>query len=415
MTISMQSRPRVVLAATLDTKFAEMEYVRAQFAAEGIETLLIDCGVLGVAGMAADISREAVAEAGGSSLAALQAQRSREASIPVMLAGLQAHLRLLLERGEVAGFYGIGGGTNAALASAAFDVLPFGMPKMLVTTVASGNTRPFVGMKDVTLVHSVVDVLGLNTYLRHMIRQSVSGFVGMLRAAEMPSASPRAHAVIGLTAFGSTTAAATAIEAQLVGEGAEVLTFHARGIGGLAMERFVEEGRITAVLDLTTTEVADEIVGGICSAGPDRLRAAGARGLPQVILPGAVDMVNFGARATVPAKFDGRTIISHTPHSTLMRTTPEENRLIAAFIAERLNESTGPVRVILPMGGFSAYDAEGQPFHDPEADAAFCDTLESLLSPRISVQRIASHINAPECARLACAALAELGALSTET
>ena len=416
MTSSINPRGRVVMAATLDTKFAEIEFVRARFAAEGIETLLIDCGVLGVAGTAADISRESVAEAGGMSLAALQAARSREKSIPVMIAGLKAHLAALLERGEIAGFYGIGGGTNAALASAAFEVLPFGMPKMLVTTVASGNTRPFVGMKDVTLVHSVVDVLGLNSYLRQMIRQSVAGFAGMLRAAAGgASTRPPAGAVVGLTAFGSTTGAAAAIEAQLAGEGVEVLTFHARGIGGLAMERFVEEGRITAVLDLTTTEVADEIVGGICGAGPDRLRAAGALGLPQVILPGAVDMVNFGPRATVPAKFDGRNIISHTPHSTLMRTTVEENRLIAAFIAERLNAATGPVRVILPMGGFSAYDAEGQPFHDPAADAAFCDTLESLLSPGISVRRIASHINAPECALAACAALAELGALSPET
>lgn len=407
---------RVAIAATLDTKTAEIDFVCKEIAARGFEVVLIDCGVLGEPGLRATVTREAVARAGGGDIAALRGQRNREKALPVMIAGLQAELRRMLETDGIAGYFGIGGGTNAALAAAAFEVMPFGMPKMLVTTVASGNTRPFVGMKDVALVHSVVDVLGLNAYLRDVVRQSTAAFCAMVDVFERGGRAETAGtACIGLTAFGSTTEAAAAIERRLTGEGAEVLTFHARGIGGMAMEEFVREGRITAVLDLTTTEVADEIVGGICSAGPLRLRAAAEAGIPQVVLPGAVDMVNFGPRSSVPARFDRRRFVSHTPHATLMRTTPDENRAIARFIASRLNEAGGPVRVVLPLRGFSAYDIEDGPFWDPEADDAFRDELRRSLKPEIPVQPVDAHINAPECVEAACAALAEAGGLTSET
>jgi uncharacterized protein (UPF0261 family) len=291
----------------------------------------------------------------------------------------------------VAGYFGLGGGTNAALASAAFAQLPFGVPKMLVSTVACGNTRPFIGMKDVMLVHSVVDILGLNAFLEDILVRAVTAFCALL-AAPQAAAKNAPRLCIGMTTFGSTTEGAMIAHQSLIG-GYDVVSFHARGIGGEAMEAFVREGRIQAVLDLTTTEVADELVGGICSAGPDRLSAAAETGVPQVVLPGAIDMVNFGPPATVPERFKGRTFTSHTPHATLLRTTAGENVAIAEFIAGKLNRAKGPVAVVLPLRGFSAYDIAGGPFFDPEADAAFCKTLVAKLKPAIAVERVDAHIN----------------------
>ncbi|MBN8988925.1 MAG: Tm-1-like ATP-binding domain-containing protein [Rhizobiales bacterium] len=385
------ARPTVIIAATLDTKGAEVAFVRREFERRGVGVTVIDCGILGEPGTRADFTRSDVARAGGGDIAALRAARDRANAIPAMIRGLEAILRDLQGRGRVAGYFGLGGGTNAALASAAFAQLPFGVPKMLVSTVACGNTRPFIGMKDVMLVHSVVDILGLNAFLEDVLVRSVTAFcalVGVAPAMTRGAGRP----CIGMTTFGSTTEGAMIAHERLVGD-YDVLSFHARGIGGEAMEAFVREGRIQAVLDLTTTEVADELVGGICSAGPGRLSAAVEAGVPQVVLPGAIDMVNFGPPATVPARFKGRTFTSHTPHATLLRTTADENVAIAEFIAAKLNRARGPVAVVLPMRGFSAYDIEGGPFFDPVADAAFCTTLVAKLVPAIQVERVDAHIN----------------------
>lgn len=398
---------RVVIAATLDTKSVEIGHVVGEFERNGIATLVIDCGVLGEPGMSPAISREAVARSGGADIASLRAANDRAAAMRVMAAGLKVEVARLVATGAVAGFYGIGGGTNAAFAAAAFEVIPFGIPKMLVSTIAAGDTRPFVGIKDVVLVHTIVDILGLNAFSRGIIRQSVAGLAGMLNAGD-EDAGPQAAVCVGVTAFGATTAAAQAAGSRLEAEGLEVLTFHARGNGGRALETLVAEGRIQAVLDLTTTEIADEIVGGICSAGPDRLLAATARGLPQVVLPGAVDIVNFGPPHTVPERFSGRNLVSHTPNATLMRTTPDENRKIAEFIANRLNGATGPVAVLLPLRGFSDYDRAGAPFHDPAASEAFVSALTGTLRPGIQVVTIDAHINDPEVSAQACDILVDM-------
>lgn len=385
------SKPTVIVAATLDTKSAEVAFIRDAFAQRGVGVTVIDCGILGEPTIAPTISRADVARAGGGDIAAMRAARDRANAIPLMIRGLEVILRDLRDKGLVAGYFGLGGGTNAALASAAFTLLPFGLPKMLVSTVACGNTRPFIGMKDVMLMHSVVDILGLNGFLEDVLTRSVTAFCALLGIA--PVAPPLGQRVcIGMTTFGSTTEGAMIAHERLVRD-YDVLSFHARGVGGEAMEAFVREGRIQAVLDLTTTEVADELVGGICSAGPDRLSAAAERGVPQVVLPGAVDMVNFGPPATVPERFRGRLFTSHTPHATLMRTTREENVAIAKFIAGKLNGARGPVSVVLPMRGFSAYDIAGGPFFDPQADEAFCTTLESKLVSSVRVERIDAHIN----------------------
>lgn len=384
-------RPTVIIGATLDTKGAEVAFVRREFERRGLGVTVIDCGILGEPGTEASFTRAEVAGAGGADIAAMRASRDRASAIPIMIGGLKAILRDLQGRGQVAGYFGLGGGTNAALASAAFAQLPFGVPKMLVSTVACGNTRPFIGMKDVMLFHSVVDILGLNAFLEDILVRAVAAFCGLLAAP--PAMTQEAGRVcIGMTTFGSTTEGAMIAHESLVGD-YDVLSFHARGIGGEALEAFVREGRIQAVLDLTTTEVADELVGGICSAGPDRLSAAAETGVPQVVLPGAIDMVNFGPPATVPERFKGRTFASHTPHATLLRTTADENVAIAEFIAGKLNRAKGPVAVVLPLQGFSAYDIVGGPFFDPDADAAFCSALTAKLNPAIPVERIDAHIN----------------------
>lgn len=383
--------PAVVIAATLDTKGSEVAFVTCEFERRGIAVTVIDCGILGEPGMPAAFTRADVARAGGGDIAALRASRDRAPAISTMIRGLEVIMRDLQADGKIAGYFGLGGGTNAALASAAFALLPFGQPKMLVSTVACGNTRPFIGMKDVMLVHSVVDILGLNAFLKGILARAVSAFCAVL---ETPTAEqPRPdRTCIGMTTFGSTTEGATIAHESLVGS-YDLLSFHARGIGGEALEAFVREGRIQAVLDLTTTEIADELVGGICSAGPNRLSAAAETGVPQVVLPGAIDMVNFGPPATVPERFKGRNFVSHTPHATLMRTTASENVAIAEFIAAKLNRAKGPVAVVLPLRGFSAYDISDGPFFDPNADGAFCATLAARLDPAIPVNRVDAHIN----------------------
>lgn len=389
--MTVRGRPPVVIAATLDTKGAEVAFVRREFERRGIAVTVIDCGILGEPGTEATFTRASVARAGGGDIAAMRALRERASAIPTMIRGLETILRDLQGEAQVAGYFGLGGGTNAALASAAFALLPFGQPKMLVSTVACGNTRPFIGMKDVVLVHSVVDILGLNAFLEDVLTKAVSAFCALLDA---PTARLKrdSRPCIGMTTFGSTTEGAMIAHETLVGS-YDVLSFHARGVGGEAMEAFIREGRIQAVLDLTTTEVADELVGGICSAGPDRLSAAAEVGVPQVVLPGAIDMVNFGPPTTVPERFKNRIFTSHTPHATLMRTTVEENVAIAEFIAGKLNRAKGPVAVVLPLRGFSAYDIAGGPFFDPDVDAAFCAALSARLDPSVAVERVDAHIN----------------------
>jgi uncharacterized protein (UPF0261 family) len=403
----------IVIACTLDTKSEEIGFVRDELARHGLRAILIDCGILGEPAIEPSVSRAEVARAGGTTIEALREGRNREVAIPAMIRGLEATIRRLHAEGRILGYLGIGGGTNSALASAAFRLLPFGLPKMLVSTVAAGDTRPFIDIKDVVLVHSVVDILGLNGFLRGVLRRSCAALAGMVHETTREIAAARSPTMmVGLTAFGSTTPAAMRAWADLTRAGLEVLTFHARGIGGRAMETLIRQGEIRAVLDLTITEIADELVGGIFSAGPDRLSAAAEAGLPQVILPGSIDMVNFGAPPTVPERFRDRQFVSHTPLTTLMRTTPEENAAMAHFVANALNRARGPVTVLLPERGFSAYDVAGGPFHNPEADAAFRDELTALLEPRVNVKRIDAHINDPVCAGRASQLLLEMIQLS---
>lgn len=406
-TQTMPATPGIVVAGTLDTKSAEIAYVRDQLIGHGLNVIIIDCGILGEPGIEATIDRGAVARAGGRSIDALRAGRSRELAIPTMIGGLETTVASLVKRGLVLGYLGLGGGTNASLAAAAFRQIPYGIPKMLISTVVSGDTRHIVGIKDVVLVHSVVDVLGLNGFLRERLGQACAALAGMVKNAVAREAMP--EMCVAMTTFGSTTPAAMHAWQTLSAQNIEVLSFHARGIGGQAMEALVRAGRVSAVLDLTITEIADEIAGGSLSAGPDRLSAAGEMGIPQVVLPGSIDMVNFGPRETVPEHFARRRLAYHSALTTLMRTTRRENEAIAMFVADKLNKARGPAAVVLPLRGFSAYDIEGGPFFDPEADEAFCSTLTEHLDPGIPVRRLDAHINDPQCVDVALSLLLGMG------
>jgi uncharacterized protein (UPF0261 family) len=307
----------------------------------------------------------------------------------------------------VAGVIGLGGSGGTALIAPALRALPIGLPKLLVSTVASGHTAPYVGCCDITLMPSVVDVAGLNTVSRQVLANAAHAIAGMVaRRTDEATSRP----AVGLTMFGVTTPCVTAVREALEADGYDCLTFHATGTGGQAMEKLVESGLIGSVLDITTTEVADEVVGGVFPAGPARFDAILAKRVPYVLSLGALDMVNFGARDTVPPQFRDRRLHVHNAQVTLMRTTPAENRQFARWIAAKLNRSTAPLIVLIPEQGVSALDAPGQPFYDPDADRALFEELEAAVeqTPARQVRRLPYHINDPAIARALVAAYYEV-------
>lgn len=385
----------VAVLGTLDTKGAETQYVRECLERLGQKALVIDTGVLGEASLPAEISREEVAHAAGTSIEVLRGQRDRGEAVTRMGQGAAILVDGLFRSGRLAGVLGLGGSAGTSIAATVMQALPVGLPKLILSTMASGDTRAYVGVKDVTLMYSVVDIAGLNRFSRQILGNAAAAMAGM--AQNYASSAPIEHVadrpLIAATMFGVTTPCVTMAHEFLEAQGYEVLVFHATGTGGRAMEALVEDGFIDGVLDVTTTEWADELVGGVLSAGPHRLEAMGRKGIPHVVAPGALDMVNFGPRETVPPQFADRLFYQHNPQVTLMRTTVEENRELGRILAEKLNASQGPVEVFLPLQGVSAIDREGQPFHNPEADAAFRDAFRAALRPDIPVHEMNLHIN----------------------
>lgn len=371
--------------------------------------LVLDAGVLGEPGLPPDVSAAEVAAAGGSSLGELRRRGDRGEAVDAMIAGVRALVPRLFAEGRFDGILGLGGGGGTNIATAAMRELSIGVPKLMVSTVASADTRPYVGVKDVTMMHSVVDIAGLNPLSRRILANAAGAICGMVEQV-VPTAEDRPLAAA--TMFGVTTPCVDRVRERLAAAGYEVLVFHATGTGGRAMEGLIEGGFIAAVADVTTTEWCDEVVGGILSAGPDRLSAAGRAGLPQVVSCGALDMVNFGPLETVPERFRGRTLYRHNPSVTLMRTTPEECAEIGRRIAEKLNQARGPTALLLPLRGVSMLDREGQPFHDPEADAALFAALREHVEPRVELMELDLHINDPA---FADAAAERLLALLEET
>lgn len=397
----------VVLIGILDTKGRELAFVRDLLKAGGLETLVIDAGSEGPPAIEPDVPRAEVFRQAGTSADAVRDRGDRGEAVTKAAEGVAAIVAGLHREGRVEGVFGLGGSAGTVIGTSAMRVLPFGLPKVMVSTLASGQTRPFVGGSDIAMFHPVADLAGLNRLTRTALSNAAHALLGMVRAPRGIEGPGQGRPVVAATMFGVTTPCVDRARQILEAEGSEVLVFHATGIGGQAMEGLIRDGRIDAVLDLTTTELADELVGGILSAGPDRLGAAVRRGIPQVVSVGALDMVNFGPSDTVPERFAGRTFHQHNPSVTLMRTTPEENAAIGRRMGEILARATAWTVVLLPLGGVSALDAPGRPFHDPEADAALFGALHRALDghPRVEVVDRKHHINDPFFADQAAFAL----------
>jgi uncharacterized protein (UPF0261 family) len=382
------SPPTVVLVGTLDTKGKEYAFLRERLERAGVATLLIDVGTQGPPGIPADMRREEVAAAGGFDVAALT---DRGTAVAAMCAAVPVVIRRLFDEGRCQGVLAAGGSGNTAIATAAMRALPVGVPKLVVSTMASGDTSAYVDVSDVTLMPAVTDVAGLNTISARILANAAAAMVGMVTAPAVDLGAARP--VVAATMFGVTTAGVTAAQEELERRGYEVLVFHATGTGGRSMESLVEAGFVSGVLDLTTTELADDLVGGVLSAGPNRLEAAGRVGVPQVVSLGALDMVNFGPRASVPERFDGRNLYVHNPTVTLMRTTPDECAELGRRLGAKLSAATGPVALFIPLRGISAIAGEGGPFYDPEADAALLAGLRETLAPSVEVHEVDANIN----------------------
>jgi uncharacterized protein (UPF0261 family) len=371
--------PTIALLGTLDTKGDETAFVRDRLAASGLEVIVVDTGVLGSPAFEPDIPRTTVAEAGGGNLDALAGDRDRGAAITVMAKGAAAVVRRLRAEGRCDGAIALGGTGGTSIASRAFRELPLGVPKIIVSTAASGQTHAYVGETDLILMPSVVDIAGLNRISVPILANAAAALAGMVTAPPAPHREQRP--LVAASMFGVTTPCITRARARLEELGYEVLVFHMTGTGGRTLESLATQGLLAGVLDVTTTELADELVGGIFSAGPDRPMAAGLAGIPQVVSVGALDMVNFGPMDTVPAEFSGRNLYVHNPRTTLMRTTAEECAELGTRLGKRLSRATGPTTVFLPLRGVSAIDVAGGPFYDPDADRALFDALRGNLDP----------------------------------
>jgi len=386
----MKRRRVVVVFGSLDTKGSDVLFVRDLIARAGYTPVVVDTGVLGEPEFEPDVPASVVAEMGGASLNELRQKKDKTLAMRVMAEGAAMVARKLYEEGKLDAVLALGGSSGTAVGTAAMRALPLGIPKVMVSTLAAGNTAPYVGTKDVCMIHSVVDVAGVNSISAQIYSNAVGAIIGMLEM-EPPKIAVRPLVVASM--FGNTTKAVSYAKTILEQHGYEVLVFHATGTGGRIMESLIAEGRVVGVLDITTTELADEVVGGVLSAGPERLDAAAAAGVPQVVAPGCLDMVNFWGKDSIPEKFAGRLFYEWNPNVTLMRTTPEENTVIGKLIAEKLNRAKGPVAVFLPLRGLSMLDAPGKEFWWPEADKALFEAIKQGLRPDIPVYEIDANIN----------------------
>ena len=387
----------VCVVGTMDTKGIEFAFIKEQIESSGVSTCVMNTGILGAPQLTPDISADEVAQAGGSSLQALRDEGDRGNSVTIMAQGAAALVAEKHAAGEIDGIISLGGSAGTTIGTTAMQAVPVGVPKIMVSTLASGDTSPYVQSKDISMMYSVVDIAGINRLSRQILANAAGAIVGMVNT-EVPETIAD-KPLIAATMFGVTTPCVTKAREMLEAAGYEVLVFHATGTGGQAMEDLVKGGFLAGVLDVTTTELADELVGGILSAGPDRLEAAGQSGLPQVVAPGALDMVNFGPPDTVPEHFSDRLFYQHNPTVTLMRTTAEETAELGRIMARKLSEAQGPTTVIIPTQGVSAIDKTGQPFDSPEARTAWIENLKAHIGDNVTVIEMDAHINDDEFAR----------------
>jgi uncharacterized protein (UPF0261 family) len=386
--------PRIVVVGAFDSKGEEYAFLCNAIRSLGREVLTLNTGVLGSTQLfPVDIEAGEVASAAGADLATLRSEKDRGKAMAAMAAGAAAVIKHLHSEGRVAGIIGMGGSGGSSVVTAAMRALPIGVPKVCVSTVAGGNTAPYVGLKDITLIPSIADVAGLNRISRLILTRAAGAIVGMTSVTITESSGDRL--IIAASMFGNTTECVDRCRAQLVDAGYEVLVFHATGTGGRTMEALIDEGFVDACLDVTTTEWADTVCGGVFDAGEDRLSAAGRRGIPHLIVPGCIDMANFGPLETVPQKYRdaGRQLYVWNPSVTLMRTNVHENRRMGRVFAEKANAAKGPIVVLVPLRGVSILDGDGQPFCNREADQAMFATLREHLRPGIPIVELDANIN----------------------
>jgi len=395
----------IAVLGTLDTKGLEHGYVAELIRQRGHQTLIIDMGTGAPPQITPDIPREVVAAKGGVDWAGIVARQDRGEAVTAMAGAGAVLLSKLVAEGRIHGVISLGGGGGTAIGTAAMRALPVGFPKLMVSTLAAGNVAPYVGTKDIVMFPSIVDVSGMNRLSRVLLARAAGAICGMVETS-VPEAQDKP--LIAASMFGNTTTCVNAAKQILEDAGYEVLVFHATGTGGKIMESLVESGIISGVLDITTTEWADELVGGILGAGPTRLDAAGKAGVPAIVTPGCLDMVNFGERATVPVRFAGRTFYQHNPQVTLVRTSPDECAELGRILAEKVNAYRGPVEVLLPLKAISIISAPGQPFYDPQADKALFDSIKQHLKPEVPVIEMDCEINAPEFSAACANALLQM-------
>lgn len=396
----------VAIIGTFDTKGEEFAYVKTRFEELGINTITIHCGVFDPQTMP-DVTNTEVAAAVDIEMSTIAKKKDRAFATETMTRGVEKLLPTLYANGRFDGVFSMGGSGGTAIVTAGMRKLPVGVPKVMVSTMASGDTSPYVGASDIAMFPSIVDVAGINSFSAAIFNNAVAAMTGMLEhvAPKHEDSKP----LVAATMFGVTTPAIQKAQAYLESNGYEVLVFHATGTGGKCMESLINGGFIKGVLDLTTTEWCDEIVGGVLNAGPDRCSAAALNGIPAVVSVGADDMVNFGPWDTVPEHYQSRNLYKHNPTVTLMRTTVEENEQIGRAIADKVNMSIGPCAVMLPLKGVSMIDAEGQPFYGPEEDAALFQVLRDEIDPtKAELIEMDAHVNDDEFAIAAAQKLIDL-------
>jgi uncharacterized protein (UPF0261 family) len=393
----------IAVLGTLDSKGAEHAFVAEQIRARGHDVVLIDVGTGGEPEVSPAITRFEVAAAGGIDLQPILDRRDRGECVGAMAQAVPVLMAQLVEQGRIEGVISLGGGGGTAIATAAMRVLPVGFPKLMVSTLASGNTAHYVGIRDIVMMPSIVDVSGLNPVSRTIFTRAAGAICGMVDSEVDVSDS---RPIVAASMFGNTTDLVSMARVQLEAAGYEVLVFHATGTGGKTMEALIESGMVAGVLDVTTTEWADELVGGVLTAGPDRLDAMSRAAVPAVIAPGCLDMVNFGERDTVPQEFEGRAIYEHNPQVTLVRTSAEECVELGRILARKANANGAPTGILIPTRAISMISAAGQAFHDPVADAALFSAIRE--EAEVGVQELAVEINSEEFAKACAEKLLEL-------
>jgi uncharacterized protein (UPF0261 family) len=385
----------VVVMGTMDTKGPELAYLAQRVTSAGCRAVLMDVGAHAESDTAAGISAAQVAAVMDEDIEAIRALPRGEA-VEKMVAAASVYLQNMVQNGEAHGVIGVGGSGGTTICAAAMRALPYGVPKFMVSTLASGNTRWHVDIADIVMIPSLLDIGGLNPMLEMVLNNAAQGIVGMVKGHQAYKASGKK--VISMTMYGTTTPGVSRARQVVEDAGFETWVFHATGVGGRTMEKLMSMGRIDAVMDMTLAEVGAHLVGGLHDAGPHRLQMAGQLGLPQVIVPGAADTIVLPPRDQVPEKFKNRILNFHNPTMTTMRTTPEDNAAIAEFIAARLNQAKGPVVVMLPLGGLSSIDRPEKIFYDPKANGALFDTLKRRLSTHIEIIEDEHHLDDPEFA-----------------